>query len=67
MANDQFVFIDNIVFDCDSINIEDLEQQKFEEAREQIKTFTESREKFICQDIKEVQKENDRIKAEMEE
>eukprot|EP00347_Sterkiella_histriomuscorum_P016428 403353215 len=68
LKSDQFVFIDNInLDDDDEFGYEDLEITQFQVAKDAIKAFTLNREVFICQDIKEVQKENDKIKQELEE
>eukprot|EP00347_Sterkiella_histriomuscorum_P001044 403373553 len=63
----QFIFIDNMLFIDPDDDYSLLEQLKFKEAKNRIKTFTMNNDIFLCQDIKQVQKENDRIKQDIEE
>eukprot|EP00347_Sterkiella_histriomuscorum_P021961 403332169 len=67
LESNQFVFIDNMVFADEEEDYEELEERKFKEAKNHIKNMTLNNPVFYCQDIKEAQKENDRIKQEMEE
>lgn len=64
LREDQFVFIDNGI-DSDA-DAEEKEQSKYNEALETIKEFTYKVKPFFCQDIKEVLKENEELKKQMD-
>jgi predicted nucleotidyltransferase len=61
LSEDQFAFIDNAVFDAEEDEIDEIEQEKYDEALDKIMEFTCNNEPFFCKDIKEVMKEKDAL------
>ena len=62
LLDSQFSFIDNnIDEDC-----EDEERRCFQASLLSIKAFTNQMQPFFCHDIKEVMKENDELKAQLQ-
>jgi hypothetical protein len=61
LSEDQFAFIDNAVFDAEEDEIDEIEQEKYDEALDKIMEFTCNNEPFYCKDIKEVMKEKDAL------
>ena len=62
LLESQFTFLDNAVKLNEEEDCEEHELLKFREARDKIKDFVTQVDPFLCQDIKEVMKENEELK-----
>ena len=67
LSDEQFAFIDNAVFDAEEDEIDEVEQEKYDQALDKIMDFTCNNEPFFCKDIKEVMKEKDALQKKIHE